>query len=119
MANLSIVSGVLDIIASQGKTWTISITVRDAGNNLVNFTGYSARWDVRVNPYSVDTVLSLSNGSGITLTANGVITLTATAAQTADIPASSYVHEIELTDPTGAKPPFLAGNLKVVAEVVR
>lgn len=119
MANLSIVSGALDIIAAQGKTWTIVVTVKDGGGNLIDFTGYSARWQVRSEASSSTPVLSLTNGSGITLGANGVITLTASAAQTAAIPASGYVHEIELTDPSGAKPPFLAGSLKVVAEVVR
>lgn len=119
MANLSIVPGVLDITAAQGKSWTIVVTAKDSNGSLINFTGYSAKWQVRSNAYAPSTVLSLSNGSGIVLGTNGVITITALAAQTAAIPASSYVHEIELTDPSGNKPPFLAGNLKVVAEVVR
>lgn len=118
MATLSITAGTLDINAQQGKTWRIVVTVRDAAGQLVNFTGYSARWQVR-SIHSGDAVLDLSVGSGITLNSSGVITLVASAAQTAAIVPSSYVHEIELTEPSGGVPPFLAGRLVVAAEVVR
>lgn len=120
MATLSITAGVLDIIASQGKTWAITITARDANNNLVDFSGYSAQWHVRQNASDTNAILSLAtSGSGITMSSLGVITITASATQTAAIPASSYLHELEITDPSGNKPPFLAGNLKVVAEIVK
>lgn len=119
MTSLSIVPGTLDITAAQGKTWSISITVRDANNALINFTGYSATWQVRSNAASTAPILSLTVGSGITLNSVGVITLTASAAQTAAIAASTYVHELELTDPSGNKPPFLAGLLQVISEIVR
>lgn len=119
MASISITPGTLDITAAQGKTWTIAITVRDANNALINFTGYSAAWQVRSSATATTPILSLANGSGITLNASGVITITATATQTAAIAASTYVHELELTDPSGNKPPFLAGILKVTAEIAR
>ena len=118
MATLSITPGVLDISAQQGKTWVISITVRDSNNALINFTGYTARWQVRAKPSS-PAVLDLSTGSGITLNSSGVITITASAALTAAVNASSYLHEIELTEPAGTIPPFLAGRLLVTAEVVK
>lgn len=118
MAELTIIPGTLDITASQGKTWTIAITVRDSAGTLINFTGYQAKWQIRAKPAS-NLILELTNGSGITLTSSGVITITASAAQTAAIPASNYQHEIELTEPAGTIPPFLAGTLNVKAEIVR
>ena len=119
MTALSITPGTLDITATQGKTWSIVITVRDNAGELKDLTGYTARWQVRSSAGDSKKVLSLTTGSGITLTSQGLITLTATAAQTSAIPASNYVHEIELTEPGGAIPPFLAGKLVVQAEVVR
>lgn len=119
MVTLDITPARLDINAAQGKTWTIQITVRNSDQTLVDLTGWSARWQVRVAPYYEQTLLDLTIGQGITLTALGVITLTVTATQTAILIAGHYVHELELTRPDTTKPPFLAGNLTVTPEVVR
>lgn len=120
MTALNITPGTLDIKAAQGKTWTMVITVRDGLGNLKDLTGYAARWQVRATAGASKPVLSLSSEeAGITLSSAGLMTITATAAQTRTIPASNYVHEIELTEPGGAIPPFLAGKLTVTAEVVR
>jgi hypothetical protein len=118
MATLDIVSGVLNINASQGKTWTVTINVTNSAGSAVNLTGYSAKWQIRETPAS-SAVLSLANGSGITLTSGGVITMTASSTATAAIPAGSYAHEIELIEPSGAIPPFLAGNVIVLPEIVQ
>lgn len=119
MANLSISPGVLHITAMQGKTWSIVVTVKDSAGQLFDLTGYSARWQVRSTVGTKPVVLDLQVGSGITIDPAGLIQITATPEQTAAINPSNYRHEIELVEPDGTVPPFLAGNLLVQSEVVK
>lgn len=122
MAALNIEPGTLDIQARQGKTWTIYLTVRDSTGALVNLNGYSARWQARDPRKPGKAVLDLGVGTGITITPGAVerqITIIVSATTTSSIPALSYRHEVELTEPGGAKPPFLSGILQVTGEVVR
>lgn len=64
----------------------------------VNLTGYTAALQIRSLPDSPSAVLSLTTGSGITLTAlTGQIDVHATAAQTTNIDEGTYYYDLELS----------------------
>ena len=88
--------GVYDIVCPQGATFdrTFSYSI---GGTAVNLTGYTAALQVRAG-YDADTALiSLTNGSGITLGGTaGTILVTASAAVTGAVDAGSYAYDLEL-----------------------
>lgn len=118
MANLSIEPGDLNVTAWRGTTWRITQTVRDSGGNLVNLTGYDCTWAM-ASQYGGSAVLTSTVGTGITLGGTaGTITHVVSATATAGVAIGEYVHQYELTEPSGGKPPFTAGVITVKGEVV-
>ncbi len=118
MATVSIEPGPLDITAWRGTTWRITQTVRDSGGALVNLTGYDCSWAM-ADTYGGTAVLSSGTATGITLGGTaGTITHIVAATATAGVAIGSYVHQYELTEPGGTKPPFTAGVITVKGEVV-
>ena len=118
MANLSIEPGALDITAWKGTTWRIVQTVRDSTGTVVNLTGYDCAWAM-ADTYGGTAVLASTVGTGITLGGTaGTITHVVPATATAGVAVGSYVHQYELTEPGGGKPPYLAGIVTVTGEVV-
>jgi hypothetical protein len=86
----------------------------------VNLTGYTAALQVRSLPDSPSAVLSLTTGSGITLTAlTGQIDVHATALQTAAIDEGTYYYDLELTSAGGIVTRVAQGQVVVSPEVTR
>jgi len=88
--------GLYDLVCPQGAsfdktfTWTI-------GGTAVNLTGYTAAMQVRVGFDTATTLVSLTNGSGITLGGTaGTIGVAISAAVTAGVAAGSYAYDLEL-----------------------
>jgi hypothetical protein len=83
---------------------------------------YSAVMQIRPNVLSDTIILSLNSnaGGGIVINpANGTITVTITATQTAAFNFAAAVYGIELTDTSGIVTPFLTGNITLVKDVIR
>lgn len=90
-------AGIYNGVIDQGATWTLNIVYYDYNNVPVNLTGYTARLQLR-SKYDSTAVLTLSTGSGITITGpTGEIAIVGTAVQTELIPAGIYVYDLELT----------------------
>lgn len=111
--------GTYNITCPQGATFdkTFSIALDGTPKDL---TGFSAALQVRETFDSTSTVVSLTNGSGITLggvlgTINVVISSTATAA----IPAGYYSYDLEITSGAGVKDRLLEGKFVVTPEITR
>jgi hypothetical protein len=86
----------------------------------INITNYTAALQVRSLPSDPTTVLSLSTGSGITITgATGTVEVHATAAQTRAIDEGTYYYDLEITAPTGVVTRLVQGQVVVSAEVTR
>ena len=88
--------GLYDLVCPQGAsfdktfTWTI-------GGTAVNLTGYTAAMQVRVGFDTATTLVSLTNGSGITLGGTaGTIGVAISAAVTTVLDAGSYAYDLEL-----------------------
>lgn len=86
----------------------------------VNLNGYTAALQVRSLPNDPTAVLSLTTGSGITITAlTGQIDVHATANQTRVISAGTYYYDLEITSPGGIVTRIAQGQVIVSAEVTK
>ncbi|NBX24091.1 MAG: hypothetical protein EBR52_08320 [Microbacteriaceae bacterium] len=111
--------GYLDLDCWQGANFDYQLTWTVAGS-AVNVTGYSARMQVRQYAESTATVLSLVNGTGITLGGTaGTIALSAVATATSAIEAGQYVYDLELVSGAGYVTRLVEGSFVVYAEVTR
>jgi hypothetical protein len=118
-------------IASFTNSTTVVIsaaaTGTGTGGNLtiksdrrVNLTGYTARLQVRRTKTHPDTLVSLTDASGITLgAAAGTIAILIAAATTTTLPAGVWVYDLELISGAGLVTRLLEGRFQVVGEVTR
>ena len=90
---------------SQGQTVARTVFLRDGNDALVDFTGATARMQIRPNPGRAP-ILDLVSGSGLTLGGvAGTIEISITAAQTAALPAMTGVYDLEVYRITAAGVP--------------
>ena len=107
-------------IIDQGADWYLTVTYENPNGTPINITSYTAALQVRSLPSDPTTVLSLSTGSGITITgATGTVEVHATATQTRAIDEGTYYYDLEITAPTGVVTRLVQGQVVVSAEVTR
>lgn len=111
------IAGIYNITMDQGAQWTLTVVYDDNNGNPIDLTGYTSRMQVRPK-FSADAVLTLSSpSSGIVITgATGTLDLTATTAQTGDIPGGFYVYDLEITS-GGVVTRLMQGNVTVRDQV--
>ena len=111
--------GTYNITAWQGADYDKTFTVTQNGTAL-NWTGYSARMQVRDSSDATATLLSLTNGSGITLGGTaGTIAVAITSTQSAAIPAGAYAYDLELVSSGNIVTRLLQGAFIVSGNVTR
>ena len=114
-----ITPGDYDITCYQGADYDQSFTVSQGGTAL-NWTGYTAKMQVREAADSTAYLLSLANGSGITLGGTaGTILVNISNAQSAAVSAGSYAYDLELFAGSGNVTRILQGAFNVVGNVTR
>jgi hypothetical protein len=107
-----------NITAYQGATFDLTLTWTIDGTP-VNLSTYSARMKVKSAPLSTESVISLTNGSGITLGGSaGTIALLVSASTMAGISAGTYVYDLELDSGTVVTR-LMQGKFSVQAEVTK
>jgi hypothetical protein len=93
-------------------TWKIAGTA-------VNLTGYTAAMQVRENADASATILSLTNGSGITLGGTaGTIAIAVSANTMGSAIAGNYVYDLELNSGSQVTR-LIQGLFAIQAEVTR
>ena len=104
----------------QGATFTQTLIYKDSEGELVDLTGYTARSKARASLESNVVIWNLTNGNGITLGgATGEITLTLSAATTADYePGAVYVYDLEIVNGSTVTR-LIQGQVTVNGEVTR
>jgi hypothetical protein len=112
--------GIYNVTCFQGADFDQQFVVSQGGTAL-NWTGYSARMQVREAADATATLLSLSTGgSGIVLGGTaGTITVAITNAQSAAVNAGSYAYDLELVSNSSAVTRILQGSFNVVGNVTR
>jgi hypothetical protein len=104
----------------QGADWFLNVTYEQPAGTPVNITGYTSALQLRSLPTDVTAVLSLSTGSGITITGlTGLVAVHATAAQTRAIDEGVYYYDLEITSQSGIVTRLVQGQAYVSAEVTR
>lgn len=110
--------GTYNITCPQGATWDKTFTVNVGGTPL-NLTGYTAAMQVRESVGSTATLVSLTNGSGITLGGTaGTIGVTISSTASAAISAGSYSYDLELNSGSTITR-LLEGAFNVTGNVTR
>ncbi len=115
------VAGIYKLEIEQGETFTRLLTYEDSEEALINLTGYTARMQIRKTADSTDYLLSLTTeNSGIALGGiAGTITITITAAQSANLPIGTARYDLELISGSGVVVKLLKGDVTVNREITR
>jgi len=107
-----------NITAYQGATYDLNLTWA-IGGTAVNLTNYTAAMQVRINPGDTNTILSLTNGSGITLGGTvGTIAVNVPSNTMGSATAGNYVYDLELNSGSEVTR-LLQGSFAIQAEVTR
>jgi hypothetical protein len=107
-----------NIKAYQGATYSLNMTWA-IGGTAVNLTNYSAAMQVRENVNTNGTILSLTNGTGITLGGtDGTIAINVPANTMGSATAGNFVYDLELNS-GGEVTRLLQGYFAIQAEVTR
>ena len=85
----------VEITIEQGANLTSTVTVSDTQGDAINLSTYSAAAQLRKSYYSstANTLSAIITGS-----ANGQITLSMTAANTANLTPGRYVYDLKITN---------------------
>jgi hypothetical protein len=104
----------------QGADWFFNVTYEQPAGTPVNITNYTAALQLRSLPQSATAVLSLTTGSGITITGtSGLVAVHATAVQTGAIVAGDYYYDLEITSQSGVVTRLVQGQALVNPQVTR
>jgi hypothetical protein len=107
-----------NITSYQGATYDLNLTWA-IGGSAINLTTYTAAMQVRENASSTATILSLTNGSGITLGGTaGTIAITVPASTRGSATPGNYVYDLELSS-GGQVTRLIQGGFAIQAEVTR
>jgi len=111
--------GDYNIKCPQGATFDKTFTVSISGVPM-NLTGYTAAMQVRETYDSTATLLSLSNGAGITLGGTaGTILVSIASTATAAIVEGFYSYDLEIISGGGVTDRLLQGKFVVTPQVTR
>jgi hypothetical protein len=120
-----------DLKCKAGTTFRKSFKFQDRNDNVYDFTGYSARMDIRPDIGSDTVLLRLrseyvdtppSEGAYGTIDIdelNGTLNLLISDEYTSSFNAATFVYDIEIVSPEGVVDSPLYGKFKVTGEVTR
>ena len=105
-----------EITIEQGATYNTTVNVEDDAGNAINLYAYTANSQMRKSYYS-STAYTI--GASVTGTANGQITLSITAANTANLSAGRYVYDLKITSANNIVTRVVEGIATVLPSVTR
>lgn len=100
----------------QGATFSTTINVEDTQGAAINLSGYTANSQIRKSYYSSSAYNLTATVTGI---ANGEITLSMTAANTANISSGRYLYDLLITSPTSIKTRVVEGIVVILPSITR
>lgn len=104
-----------NLIIDQGTDYSTSITLTDDEGGVTTLTGYTANGQIRKT-------FSSSNSVSFAMTITeetGVVTMSLTSNQTANMAAGRYVYDVFLTDPYSLVSRIVEGIVTVTPRVTR
>jgi len=104
-----------NLVIDQGTTYSTDLNLTDENGDALVLSGYSANSQIRKHYTS-------SNSVSFTTSINanaGIITLSLTANQTANLTGGRYVYDVELTDASNSISRIVEGIVTVTPQVTR
>jgi hypothetical protein len=105
-----------EIVIEQGATFNTTINVEDTAGAAINLYGYTANSMMRKSYYSSSATTITSTVTG---TANGEVTLSVSATNTAGLTPGRYVYDVIITSPTSVVTRVVEGIVTVLPSVTR
>jgi len=109
-------AGSYNIVTVEGDTWVFNSVV-DTDGFPWDFTGYTAKMQVRESTVSTGTLLNLSTSNYITLNSLGQISITVPSTVMANVKDGRFVYDLEVTSAGGVKTTLLQGSFIVSPQV--
>jgi hypothetical protein len=107
-----------ELYLDQGTTFNNIINLTDdLTNAYVNVSGYVVRSQMRRSYFSANASANII--CTITDAPNGEITMSMTAANTANLKPGRYLYDLEVVEPSGTVSRILEGIITVTPEVTR
>jgi hypothetical protein len=110
------VAAYTELYIEQYATFSTTVNVLDFQGDALNLDGYLASSQIRKSYYS-----STANNFTATVTgiANGEITLSMTAANTANLSSGRYLYDLVITSPASVKTRVVEGIVNVLPGVTQ
>jgi hypothetical protein len=105
-----------NLYLEKGSTFDTTIFLDDVYGDAYVLTGYTANSQMRKSYYSSNATATFATSID---TSNGTITLSLTAAQTANISPGRYVYDTTITDTNSKVTRILEGVIDVSPSVTR
>ena len=104
----------VNLVIDQGATFQTAITFADENDNPINFSTYTGTAQIRKH-YSSSNATNFSVG----LNSSGIVTLSLTANQTANLVSGRYVYDLEVVDSSNVISRLIEGIVTVTPQVTR
>lgn len=105
-----------EIVIEQGATFRTTLNVEDTAGTAINLYAYTAESQMRKSYYSTSATIITATVTG---TANGEITLSMTAANTANVTPGRYVYDVKVTSASNIVTRVVEGIVTVLPSVTR
>ena len=109
-------AGYQELFIEQGTDYATTITLDGVNGMPFNLSNYIAKSQIRKSYYSSSANSFTASVTGI---ANGEITLSMTAANTANLTPGRYLYDLVITAPSGTKTRVVEGIVNVLAGVTQ
>jgi len=104
------VAAFTELLIEQGATFSTTVNVEDTAGAAINLFGYSASSQMRKSFYATSNTRITSIVTG---NANGEITLSMTAANTANLTPGRQVFDLLITSPASVKTRVVEGIIVI------
>lgn len=106
-----------NIVIDQGADFSTTITVLDNDNSILNLTNYTARGQIRKH-YTSTTAVDF-DFAFTEPRSSGILTLSLSNTQTANMEAGRYVYDVEIVSSANTVTRLVEGIATVTPEVTR
>lgn len=111
-------SSYAELYLDQGSTFkNVIFLVDDVTNSFINVSNYVFSSQMRRSYYSANVSANIT--CTITDSSNGEVTLTMTAANTANLKPGQYLYDVKFTDDEGVVSRFLEGIVTVTPQITK
>ena len=105
-----------ELTLEQYANFSTTVNVEDSSGTAINLSGYLAASQIRKSYYSTTATNFTASVTGV---ANGEVTISMTAANTANMTPGRYLYDLVITSPTSIKTRVIEGIVVVLPGVTQ